>query len=168
MRFDRDRIGGRAMAVNAIPEGYEGLIPSLAVEDAARAIDFYERAFGARERSRMPGPDGKIAHAEIEIGGSLLMLADPFPQATATPPTELGGTSMGLFLFVEDVDAAVERAVDAGATVTMPVEDQFWGDRYGKVADPFGHEWQLATHKEDLTPEEIERRGAEAMAQMGS
>jgi PhnB protein len=155
------------MAVKAIPDGYEGLIPSLAVDDAARAIEFYERAFGARERARMPAPDGKIAHAELEIGGSIVMLSDPFPHANAKPPKELGGTSMGVFLYVEDVDAAVERAVNAGATVVMPVEDQFWGDRYGMIADPFGHEWSLATHKEDLTPEQIQERAKETMAQMG-
>ena len=155
------------MAVQPIPEGYEAPIPSLAVDDAARAIDFYTRAFGARERARIEGPGGMIAHAEIEIGSSVVMLADPFPQSTRKPPKELGGTSVGVFIYVEDVDAVVERAVDAGATVTMPVDDMFWGDRYGKVTDPFGHEWEIATHKEDLTPEEMQRRGAEAMAGMG-
>jgi PhnB protein len=154
------------MPVDPIPEGYEGLIPVLAVDDAARAIEFYKRAFGATERMRMPGPDGKIAHAEIEIGGSVVMLSDPFPQANRKPPKELGGTSVGTFLYVEDADAAVQQAVDAGATVTMPLEDMFWGDRFGTIADPFGHEWQLATHKEDLSPEEMEERGQEAMAQM--
>jgi PhnB protein len=154
------------MAVEPIPEGYPTLTPSLAVEDAGEAIEFYKRAFGAKERGRMPGPDGKIAHAELEIGDGLVMLSDPFPQDSIKPPTELGGTSMGLFMYVDDVDAAVQRAVDAGATVTSPVEDQFWGDRFGKVADPFGHEWQIATHKEDLTPEEITERGKEAMASL--
>ena len=155
------------MAVQPIPEGYEALTPSLAVDDAAGAIDFYKRAFDARERARMEGPGGMIAHAELEIGGSLVMLADPFPQSTTKPPKELGGTSVGVFMYVEDVDAVVARAVDAGATITMPVDDMFWGDRYGKVTDPFGHEWEIATHREDLTPEEIQRRGEEAMASMG-
>jgi PhnB protein len=152
------------MPAKPIPEGYHTLTPQLAVDDAAQAIDFYKRAFGAKERGRMPGPEGKIAHAELEIGDSVVMLADPFEQSTSKPPKQLGGTSVGLFLYVEDVDAAVQQAVDAGATVTMPVDDMFWGDRFGTLADPFGHEWQLATHKEDLEPEEIMERGKEAMA----
>jgi PhnB protein len=155
------------MPVEPIPKDYRGLIPSLACDDTAAAIEFYKRAFGATERLRMDGPDGSIAHAELEIGGSILMVADPFPQATAKPPRELGGTTIGVFMYVEDVDAVVQRAVDAGATVTMPVDDMFWGDRYGKVTDPFGHDWELATHTEDLTAEEMERRGREAMASMG-
>ena len=155
------------MAVQPIPEGYESLIPSLACDDAAAAIEFYKRVFGAKERMRMGGPDGSVAHAELEIGRSVLMLADPFPQATAKPPRELGGTSVGVFMYVEDVDAVVQRAVDAGAELTMPVDDMFWGDRYGKITDPFGHEWELATHTEDLTPEEMEARGREAMANLG-
>ncbi len=154
------------MPAKPIPEGYHSLTPFLAVDNAAQAIQFYELAFGAKERTRMPGPDGKIAHAELQIGDSVVMLADPFPQSTVKPPKELGGTSMGVFLYVENVDAVVEQAVDAGATVTMPVEDMFWGDRFGTVTDPFGHAWQIATHKEDLTPEEIAERGKEAMASM--
>ena len=156
------------MAVQPIPETHRGLIPSLAVDDAREAIEFYKRAFGATEQGVMEGPDGMIAHAELEIAGTRLMLSDPFPQSPTKPPKELGGTSMSVFFYVEDVDAVVQRAVDAGATVTMPVDDMFWGDRYGKVMDPFGHEWELATHKEDLTPEETEQRGREAMAAMGS
>jgi PhnB protein len=152
------------MAVQPIPEGYHSLTPYLSVHDAAQAIEFYKRAFGAKERGVMPGPDGKIAHAELEIGDSVIMLADPFEQSSVTPPKELGGRSGALFMYVEDVDAVVQQAVDAGAEVTMPVEDQFWGDRYGKVADPFGHEWQIATHAEDLSIEEIEERGKQAMA----
>jgi len=154
------------MPAKPIPEGYHSLTPFLAVDDAARAIEFYKQAFGAQERGRMPGPEGKIAHAELQIGDSAVMLSDPFPQSTCRPPKELGGTSVGVFLYVEDVDAVVQKAVDAGGTLTMPVEDQFWGDRYGKVADPFGHEWQIATHKEDLTPEEIAERGKEVMASL--
>ena len=155
------------MAAKPIPEGYRGLIPSIVVDDAARAIEFYKRAFGATERGVMPGPDGKIAHAELEIAGSVLMLNDPFPQSSLRPPKELGGTSVGIFFYVEDVDEVFQQALDAGATSVMPVEDQFWGDRYGKVADPFGHEWQFATRVEDLTSDEIEARGREAMASMG-
>ena len=151
------------MAANPTPEGYHTVTPYLTVDDASAAIDFYGRAFGATERMRMPGPDGKIAHAELQIGDSPVMLADPFPQATSQPPKELGGTSGGVFLYVEDVDAAFQQAVDAGATVTMPLEDMFWGDRFGSLLDPFGHSWSLATHKEDLTEEEIAERGQAAM-----
>jgi len=150
-----------------IPEGYHALTPSLAVDNAAKAIEFYKRAFGATERGRMPGPGNTIAHAELQIGDSVLMLADPFPQSSLKPPKELGGSSVGIFLYVEDVDEVVQQAIDAGATVTMPVEDQFWGDRFGVVADPFGHQWMIATHTQDLTPEEIMERGKEAMASMG-
>ncbi len=156
------------MAVKPIPEGYHTLSAYLAVEDAAAAIDFYTRAFGARERGRMPGPDGKIAHAELEFGDSIVMLSDPFPQSTAKPPKELGGVSGGLFMYVEDVDAVMQKASEAGATVTMPAEDMFWGDRFGSLTDPFGHQWQIATHVEDVTPEQMAERGREAMAQMGS
>jgi PhnB protein len=156
------------MAVKPIPEGYSTITPYLAVENAKEAIEFYKRAFGAKERGRMLGPDGKIAHAEIEVGDSLIMLSDPFPQASTKPPKELGGISGSLFVYSEDVDAAVQKAVDAGATVTMPVEDMFWGDRFGSIQDPFGHQWSIATHKEDLTPEEIAERGREAMASLTS
>ena len=154
------------MAVQPVPEGYNTISPSLAVDDAAEAIEFYKRAFGAKERFRMPGPGGMIAHAELEIGNSLIMLSDPFPQSGTRTPKELGGTTVGIFLYVEDVNALVEQAVAAGAKVTMPVENQFWGDRYGKLVDPFGHEWDVATHVEDLTPEEMEERGRQWMASM--
>jgi PhnB protein len=154
------------MSAKPIPEGYRTLTPYLAVDDATKAIEFYERAFGAKERSRMPGPDGTIAHAEILIGDSVVMLSDPFPQSSVKPPTQVGGTTAGLFMYVEDVDAAYRRAIDAGATETMPPEDMFWGDRFGTVTDPFGHSWQIATHVEDLTPEEMAERGREAMASM--
>jgi PhnB protein len=147
-----------------IPDGYRRVTPALVVDDAPRALDFYAEVYGATERMRVPGPGGAIAHAEIEIGDSVVMFSDQFEQSTCKPPTELGGTSAALCLYVEDVDAVVEQAVNAGATVTMPVEDMFWGDRFGKLADPFGHEWQVATHVEDLTPEEIMERGKEAMA----
>jgi PhnB protein len=119
-------------------------------------------------RSRMNGPDGKIGHAELKIGDSHVMLSDPFPQSTTTPPKELGGTSGTIFMYVDDVDAVVQKAVDAGATVTMEVEDQFWGDRFGSITDPFGHSWSIATHVEDLTSEEIEERGKAAMAAMAN
>ena len=151
-----------------IPEGYHSITPSLAVDDAAEAIEFYKQAFGAQERMRMPGPDGKIVHAELQIGDSIVMLSDPIPQSSIRTPKELGGSPVGLFLYVEDVDAVVERAIEAGASLTMEVDDMFWGDRFGTVSDPFGHAWQIATHKEDLTPEEIAERGKAAMAAMSS
>ena len=156
------------MAVKPIPEGYHSVTPYLAVDDASTAIEFYQRAFGAKERMRMPTPDGKIGHAELEIGDSLIMLSDPFPHSRTRPPKELGGTTGGVFLYVEDVDAAFQQAIDAGASVTMPLEDMFWGDRFGSVMDPFGHNWSFATHIEDLTEEEIAERGRAAMASMSS
>jgi len=154
------------MSAKPIPEGYHTLTPYLAVDDAAKAIDFYKEAFGATEKMRMEAPGGKIGHAELEIGDSLVMLSDPFPQSTVKSPNALGGTSASVFMYVEDVDAVVQQAVDVGATVTMEVEDQFWGDRFGSISDPFGHTWSIATHVEDLTPEEIAERGKAAMAQM--
>ena len=156
------------MAVKPIPEGYHTVTPYLAVDDAAEAIEYYRKVFGAKERARMEAPDGKIGHAELEIGDSLVMLSDPFPQATTRSPKELGGTTASVFMYVKDVDAVVKQAVDAGATVTMEVADQFWGDRFGTVQDPFGHLWSIATHVEDLTPEEIAERGKAAMAAMSS
>jgi PhnB protein len=156
------------MAVKPIPEGYHTLSLYLAVEDAAEAIDYYKKAFGAKERLRMEAPGGKIGHAELEIGDSLVMVSDPFPQASTRPPKELGGTSAGAFMYVEDVDAVVKKAVDAGGTVTMEVADQFWGDRFGSVTDPFGHLWSIATHVEDVPPEEMAERAKEAMAAMST
>ena len=154
--------------VNPIPPGYSTVVPYISVKHASDAIAYYKKAFGAEETVRMDVPDGKIGHAELKIGDSLVMLSDPFPQASTTPPKELGGTSASIFMYVEDVDAVVQKAVDAGATVTMEVEDQFWGDRFGSITDPFGHNWSIATHVEDLTPEEIEERGKAAMAAMSA
>jgi PhnB protein len=156
------------MAVQPIPESYNTVSAYLAVDDAEKAIEYYKKAFGAQETVRMNGPDGRIGHAELKIGDSHIMLSDPFPQSSTKPPTELGGTSASIFMYVEDVDAVVQKAVDQGATVTMEVEDQFWGDRFGSITDPFGHNWSIATHVEDLTPEEIEERGKDAMAAMAS
>jgi PhnB protein len=155
------------MPPQPVPEGYHTLTPYLAVEDAAEAIDYYKRAFGAKERLRMDAPGGKIGHAELEIGDSLVMLSDPFPQSSTKPPNELGGTSASVFMYVEDVDSVVQDAIDAGATVTMPVEDMFWGDRFGTVQDPFGHQWSIATHIEDVPPDEMAERAKAAMAEMG-
>jgi PhnB protein len=155
------------MAANPIPEGYHTLQIYLAVEDASKAIDFYKEAFGAEETIRMPGPDGKVAHAELQIGDSKLMLSDPFPQSDVRPPSERGGPTASIFMYVDDVDATFEQAQRAGATVVSELEDMFWGDRFGTVADPFGQVWAMATHKEDLSEEEIAERSKAAMAQMG-
>ena len=149
-----------------IPEGYSALTPYLAVEDAASAIEFYQRAFDAKERVRMPGPGGAIMHAELQIGDSVLMLSDPFPQASTTSPKQLGGTTVSLMFYVEDTDAVYRQAIDAGATSLMEPDDMFWGDRFGSVQDPFGHSWTIATHVEDVSPDEMQRRSEEWMSQM--
>jgi PhnB protein len=156
------------MAVKPIPDGYNAVTPYLAVDDAAEAIQYYKKAFGAKERARMDAPGGKIGHAELQIGDSIVMLSDPFPQASTKPPKELGGTSASVFMYVEDVDAVVKQAVEAGATITMEVADQFWGDRFGTITDPFGHLWSIATHVEDVPPEEMAERAKEAMAAMSA
>jgi PhnB protein len=148
------------MAVKPIPEGYHTLTPYLSIRGAADAIEFYKKAFGATEVMRMAQPDGRIGHAELRIGDSLVMLADEFPEMDFRSPRSIGGTSVMLHLYVEDVDTAIGRAVAAGAKVLRPVQDQFYGDRSGSVADPYGHVWHVATHKEDLSPEEIGRRAA--------
>jgi PhnB protein len=154
------------MAVKPIPEGYHSLQIYLAVEDASKAIDFYREAFSAEEVMRMPGPDGKIAHAELQIGDSKLMLSDPFPQSQVRPPSERGGTTASVFMYVDDVDATFDQATAAGADVVMQLEDMFWGDRFGTLSDPFGHVWSIATHKEDLSEEEMAERSKAAMAEM--
>jgi PhnB protein len=156
------------MAVKPVPEGYHTLTPYLAVENAADAIEYYKKAFGAEEKFRMDAPGGKIGHAELQIGDSLVMLSDPFPQSSAKAPSELGATTGSVFMYVEDVDAVVKQAVDAGATVKMEVADQFWGDRFGTITDPFGHMWSIATHIEDVPPEEMAERAKAAMAAMSS
>ena len=152
------------MAVKPVPDGYQTVTAYLIVEDAAAAIDYYKKVFGATERVRMDTPDGKIGHAELDLGNSVVMLADASPQVSTRAPSEVGATTAGIFLYVEDVDAVVKGAVDAGATVLMEVADQFWGDRLGMVQDPFGHHWSVATHVEDVPPEEIEERARAAMA----
>ena len=146
-------------SVRPIPEGYHSVTPALLVRGAAEAIDFYTRAFGARELGRMPAPDGqRIWHAELQIGDARLMLADEFPEMGGHAPESLGGTPVSLHLYVEDADAVIQRAVDAGATVIQPPMDAFWGDRYGRIKDPFGHEWGVATHIEDVSEEEMRQR----------
>ena len=143
-----------------VPEGYHSVTPYLIVHDANGAIDFYSRAFGAEEVLRLPMGD-RLAHAEIRIGDSMIMLADEFPDMGHLGPKSRGGTTVSLMLYVEDVDAAFQRALDAGATEKRPVENQFWGDRMGTLTDPYGHMWSLATNVEEVSPEEMQRRMAQ-------
>ena len=150
------------MSVNPIPEGYHSITPYLAIDGAAAAIDFYIKAFGAQEVLRMPMGE-RIAHAEIRIGDSVVMLSDEFPEMGVLAPSSRGGATSSLMIYTPDVDAGFARAVEAGATVDRPVKDQFYGDRSGTVIDPFGHRWTIATHVEDVSEEEIHRRMA-AMA----
>ncbi len=147
-----------------VPAGYHTVTPYLVCRGAAGAIDFYKRAFGAKEKVRMPGPNGKVAHAEIQIGDSRVMLGEEAPEMGAKSPDTLGGSTVGVFVYVKNVDAFTDKAIAAGATVLMPVQDMFWGDRYGKLKDPFGHEWSIATHKEDLTAKQMAKRAQSAMS----
>ncbi len=149
--------------VKAIPDGYHVITPYLTVNNVAEAIEFYKKAFGATERVRVPGFDGKVGHAEILIGDHAIMLTDEFPYLEALSPKTLGGTTSGIHLYVENVDAVVEQAIAAGCRVVFPIEDQFCGNRSCGLADPYGHNWYLATHIEDMTYEEMCRRGAEAV-----
>ena len=146
--------------VKPIPEGYHNVTPYLIVNGAAQAIDFYKQVFGASEVFRFPRPDGRIAHAEIKIGDSIVMLADEDPKAGAQSPQTLGGTAMGLMIYLPDVDQVFQRALTAGAKVRQPVDNKFYGDRSGAVIDPFGHQWTIATHVEDVSPQEMEKRMA--------
>jgi PhnB protein len=155
------------MAVKPTPDGYHTVTPYLIVRDADRALTFYRQAFGATETFRLEGPGGRIGHAEVKIGDSIVMLADEHPEMGARGPQSLGGTPVHLLVYVEDVDTQVQRAVAAGAKVVRPVKDQFYGDRSGTVEDPFGHSWTLATHKEDVSPAEMRRRMDELMRQPG-
>ena len=150
-----------------IPEGYHTATPYLIIKDAARAIEFYKKAFGATEMMRFAQPDGKIGHAEIKIGDSHIMLADEFPEMGARSPQSLGGSPVSILLYVPDVDARFRQALAAGAKEMRPVKDQFYGDRSGTLTDPFGHVWTLATHKEDVSPEEVNRRFETFMKQQG-
>lgn len=150
--------------VKPIPDNYPRLSPSLAIEGAAKAIDFYARIFGATERMRIESPDGRIGHAELQFGDSLLMLADAFPEMGSPGPKSIGGSPVILSLYVDDVDAVYKAALAAGAKELRPVQDQFYGDRSGQFEDPFGHRWYVATHVEDVPPEEMARRAEEAMS----
>ena len=149
-----------------IPQGYRSVTPYLTLNDAGRALEFYKRAFGAQEIMRMDGPNGKIGHAEIKIGDSMIMLGDEMPGSGAQSPQSLGGTTGGVFLYVEDVDKTFNQAVAAGAKAESQPTDMFWGDRYGRLKDPFGHSWSVATHKEDVAPAEMAKRMKEATAKM--
>ena len=155
------------MAVQPIPAGYHTATIYLIVKGAAQALEFYKTAFGAVELMRMPGPNDTIGHAEIKIGDSPIMLADEFPEMGHKSPTTLGGTAVGIMLYVPDCDAMFAKAVSLGATIMKPLADQFYGDRSGSVIDPFGHQWTIATHIEDVSPAEMERRHDEMTKQMG-
>lgn len=149
--------------VNPIPEGYHSITPYLTIRNAGAALEFYKQVFGAEERFRMADHDGRVGHAEIRIGDSLLMLSDEYPEMGARSPETIGGSPVMLHLYVEDVDAVVERALKAGAKLERPVENQFYGDRGGLLVDPFGHKWWVSTHVEDVPPEELERRARGVM-----
>ncbi len=151
------------MAVQPIPDGYRSITPYLVIRGAADAIEFYETAFGATELMRLDGPEGKVMHAEMKIGDSAIMMADEFPEMDIVSPSTLGNSPVGILLYVEDADTVFQRAIDAGATEKKPLVDQFYGDRSGAVVDPFGHLWTVATHIEDLSPEELNRRFEETM-----
>lgn len=148
--------------VKPVPEGFHTVTPYLVVDDGARALEFYQKAFGAKERMRMPGPDGKISHAEITIGDSIIMLGPSQANTGVRSPESLGSSTVSIFLYLEDVDSTFKKALSAGAKETQPLADQLWGDRYGRLTDPFGHSWSLATHKEDVSSEEMSRRMQEA------
>lgn len=156
------------MAVKAVPDGYHSVTPYLIMRDAAKAIDFYKEVFGAIEVVRMDAPGGKIGHAEVKMGDSFVMLADENPTIGAEGPELLGGSPVSLMLYVEDCDTVFKRAIAAGAAQVQPLQDKFYGDRSGTLTDPFGHQWTIATHKEDVAPAEMERRAAAYMKEQGA
>jgi PhnB protein len=151
-----------------VPPGFHTITPSLTFSDAAQAIEFYKKALGAEERMRMPGPDGKISHAELKIGDSIVFLNDEMPSMGCKSPQSLGGSSTGFYLYVPDVDKAFQRAIDAGGKSTCPLTDMFWGDRMGNFVDPFGYAWTLAAHTRDMTEEEMEEGAKAFHAQMAA
>jgi len=155
------------MPAKPIPEGYHSVTPYLIVKGGVQALEFYKKAFGAEELFRMPVPDGKIGHAEFKIGDSIIMLADEYPDMGYKSPQAYGGSPIGLMIYVKDVDAQFPKALAAGGKVLKPLQDQFYGDRSGTLTDPFGHVWTISTHKEDLSPEEIDRRHKEFMKKQG-
>jgi PhnB protein len=153
-------------SVKPIPEGFHTATPTLVVRNAAQAIEFYKKVFGAKEIMRMPSPDGKISHAELKIGDSIIFLSDEFPNMGGKAPQTLGGFTGGIYLYVEDVDDVFQRAIDAGGKAATPVTDMFWGDRHGNFVDPFGHSWGVSTHTEDLSEQEMGKRAQAFYAQM--
>ena len=153
-------------SVKIIPEGYPSVNPYLVVRNADREIEFYKRAFGAEERYRMEAPNGKLGHAELKIGDSVFMLADEFPEMKCLSPKSIGGSPVSMYLYVADVDTVFNRAVSAGSKVLDPVKDQFWGDRHGRLEDPFGHVWSISTHQKDLSPDELKKAAEAAFAEM--
>ncbi len=157
-----------AISSKPVPEGFHTVTPSLIVRGAADAIEFYKKAFGAQELMRMAAPEGRIGHAELKIGDSIIFLADEFPNMGSKSPQTLGGSTGTLNIYVKDVDTTFQQAIAAGGKATMPVADMFWGDRYGTFVDPFGHSWGVGTHKEDLTPQEIEERAQAFYASMAA
>jgi PhnB protein len=153
------------MAVKPIPDGYSSVTPYLFIREAAKAIEFYKKAFGAKELFRFPGPDGRLGHAEIQIGNARIMMADEHPEVNARSPQTIGGSAGLTLLYVEDVDSRFQQAIAAGGKVVRPLQDQFYGDRSGTLVDPFGHVWTIATHKEDVSMEEMNKRMEAMMKQ---
>lgn len=151
--------------VDAIPKGFSSVTPHLVIKDCAKALDFYVKALGANEIYRSMMPDGRVMHAMIQVGSSIVMMADEFPEMGAVGPNKLGGTPVALHVYTEDADKLFKRAVDAGATPIMPISDMFWGDRYGQIQDPFGHRWAIATHTKDVSPQEMEKAAKEMFSQ---
>ncbi len=149
-----------------IPDGFHSITPSVVVANSKDAIEFYKKAFGANEIYQMPTPDGKTMHAMIQIGNSFVMMSDEFPEMGCKSPDTIGGTPVTLHLYVDDADKTFNQAIEAGAKVTMPLMDAFWGDRFGIVSDPFGHSWAIATHKQDISPEDMKKAGEEYFAKM--
>ena len=154
--------------VKPVPNGFHTVTPHLCIKDAAAAIDFYKKAFSADELTRLEGPGGSVMHSELAIGDSIIMVNEEFPDMGSLGPAAIGGTPVTIHLYVDDADAWFARATEAGAQTLMPLTDMFWGDRYGMIADPYGHRWGIATHIEDLTPDEIAERRAAAFAQPSS
>ena len=152
--------------VKKIPDGYHSITPALIVKNGDAAIEFYKKAFGAEERRIMKGPDGRVAHAELKIGDSVFMLSDEYPEMNCHSPKSIGGSPVSIYVYVEDVDSLFDKAVSAGAKALDPVKDQFWGDRHGRLEDPFGHVWSIATHKKDLSEEEMKSAAEAAFSQM--
>ena len=162
----RKRMKDMTNNTKPIPEGYHSITPALIVKDGKEAIDFYKKAFGAEERYRMEAPNGKLGHAELKIGDSVFMLADEFPEMKCLSPKSIGGSPVSMYLYVADVDTVFNRAVSAGSKALDPVKDQFWGDRHGRLEDPFGHVWSISTHQKDLSPDELKKAAEAAFAEM--